>query len=546
MIESTLIDRAISYFAPVHGARRMRARAGMAMARAFFGSGQYEGARSDKNSLKNWNPLAQSADDDAIGDLSDLRSRSRDLFRNVPIANGAGRTIVTSVVGPVLAVNPQVDRDVLGLSLDEARAWEKKAARFYRYAARDCGLDYAGQMSIAEQQEITLYSELYSGDIVIVRRYDKRPGNLLGLKLQFIEADRVATPPEKLSDPNVVEGVEMDAAGVPIAYHVRNFYGDGLRGGLAFNGRLPEWVRVPARTSTGQRQVLHCFEKLRAGQTRGIPLFAPVIEPLKQLGRYTDSELMAAVVSSFFTVAITTEGGEGLAGATMDPTATGGDVVVAPTVAQKNSYELGPAAILGLMPGEKAEAINPMRPNEAFDPFVMAVLRQVGVALELPFELVIKHFTASYSASRAALMEAWRAFRRRRARLVDCFCQPSYEWAIEEAVALGHLAAPGFFESPIVRAAWLGARWRGPSMGQLNPLQEVEAHERLVDLGASTYHDASAELTGSDYDENVDHLQAEIATRREMGLPLPGSSRGIGMMAQQQLPPPNPDLPEVS
>ncbi|MCF3774148.1 phage portal protein, partial [Salmonella enterica] len=36
-------------------------------------------------------------------------------------------------------------------------------------------------------------------------------------------------------------------------------------------------------------------------------VLAPVIEALKQLGRYTDSELVSAVVSGLFTVFVKTE-----------------------------------------------------------------------------------------------------------------------------------------------------------------------------------------------------------------------------------------------
>jgi capsid protein len=58
--------------------------------------------------------------------------------------------------------------------------------------------------------------------------------------------------------------------------------------------------------------------------------------------------------------------------------------------------------------------VNPARPNPEFDAFVMSILRQIGVGLEIPYEILIKHFTASYSASRAALETAWQFFRRRR------------------------------------------------------------------------------------------------------------------------------------
>ncbi len=55
---------------------------------------------------------------------------------------------------------------------------------------------------------------------------------------------------------------------------------------------------------TGRRNVLHLMCRERIDQRRGVPFLAPVIESLKQLGRYTDAELVAAVVSGMFTVFI--------------------------------------------------------------------------------------------------------------------------------------------------------------------------------------------------------------------------------------------------
>ena len=54
---------------------------------------------------------------------------------------------------------------------------------------------------------------------------------------------------------------------------------------------------------------LHLKDKTRPGQTRGVPYLAPVIELIKQLGRYTDAEVMAAVVSGMFTVFVHNETG---------------------------------------------------------------------------------------------------------------------------------------------------------------------------------------------------------------------------------------------
>ncbi|RAZ94393.1 phage portal protein, partial [Klebsiella oxytoca] len=68
------------------------------------------------------------------------------------------------------------------------------------------------------------------------------------------------------------------------------------------------WVRVVAYgEETGLPNVLHIMQAERPEQYRGVTYLAQVIEPLLQLRRYTDSELTAAVVESFFTAFIKTE-----------------------------------------------------------------------------------------------------------------------------------------------------------------------------------------------------------------------------------------------
>jgi hypothetical protein len=61
----------------------------------------------------------------------------------------------------------------------------------------------------------------------------------------------------------------------------------------------------------------------------------------------------------------------------------------------------------------RIDTANPGRPNAQFDPFVTAIVRQIGVALELPYEILIKHFTSTYSAARAAIPAESRAPRGR-------------------------------------------------------------------------------------------------------------------------------------
>ncbi|NMV37235.1 phage portal protein [Ralstonia insidiosa] len=496
----TIIDRVVGYLSPAAGLERMRSRVQMAIA------GQWFGARFDRRATQNWAPYGGSADADTVYDLRWLRNRSRDAMRNQPLALGAVNTVVTTAVGTGLVMRSTVDAATLGMSEDEAQAWQRKAEREFRLWAKDANsCDAARTQDFYAIQALAFRSALESGDVFASLPMIKRPGSVYETKVQLIEADRVVNKGYAMNTEKVAQGVEMDDNGAPIKYHILRQHPGGL---MPFQ---LEWDVVPVfGPKTGRRNILHLFDKRRPGQSRGVPYIAPVIELLKQLGDYTNAEVTAAVISGMFTVFITSEDGGGL-----NP---GSDVMNASTSKPGATLQMGPGAILDLSPGEKVEFADPKRPNQAFDPFVIAVLRQIGVALELPFEVLVKHFTASYSAARAALLEAWRFYKSRRDWLASMFCQPIYEAWLEEAVALGRIDAPGFFDDPTIRGAYCGAIWVGDAPGQIDPLKEINAAKGRLELNITSHSDECVALTGADWDSTIERRAREDARMRELGL----------------------------
>ena len=248
----------------------------------------------------------------------------------------------------------------------------------------------------------------------------------------------------------------------------------------------------------------------RIGQNRGVPLLSPVIEAIKQLGRYTDAELMAAVISGMFTVFIETPSPEQKIG-------EGNEQYEDEDLSSEMS--LGSGAIIALNEGEKANMANPGRPNTAFDGFVSSLCRQIGAAIEIPPELLLKQFTNSYSASRGALLEAWKTFRMYRTWLSNDFCQPIYDEWLAEAVAKGRIYAPGFFQDPLVRKAYSMCSWNGPSQGQLDPVKEANGAKIRIEEGLSTRQQEAVELNGSDFFENNrQRIREEIVRQQIPGL----------------------------
>ena len=502
LTRQNILDRVIAYAMPGLAVERMKQRNHLAL------SGGYTGAQIDRAQLSRWNPMAGSPQTDIIRDLPMLRSRSRDQMRNAPVALGALNTTILHAVGTGLSYTPAIDAAFLGLDQDQAQEWQDDTQRRFRAWAESPDCDVSRQLDFYGLQALALRTELESGDTFVATPRVARAGKPARLALQLLEADRVCNPNRVQDTDTIIDGVEIAPdTGEAIAYHVARLHPGG------FNTAGNSWTRLVARGQmTGRRNMLHLFDSLRPGQLRGVPWIAPILEPLKQLGRWSDAELNAAVVSSLMTTFVT-----------MDPQAfddlydedAKGLIV---DNASKWSGEMSSGKAVNLLPGEDIKNPTPGRPNPAFDPFWQAMVRQIGMALGMPFEVLVMHFQSSYSAARGALMMAWKAFRSQRDRLAKTLCQPVFELWLADEVAEGRINAPGFFSSDVVRAAWCAAIWTGDGPGSIDPGKEVDAAQKRVDLGISTKQAESILHDGVDWEQKHRQRVKEINAEKRDGI----------------------------
>lgn len=472
------------------------------------------GASWKKKAVKGFNAPSGSAHEDIDFNNFTLRQRARMLYMAAPIATSAIKTNRTNVVGVGLQLKSRIDREALGLSPEAAEEWQKAAEReFALWAQNKRACDATGVNTFYGLQQLALVSWLLSGDcIAVIKQYKPSRLTPYALRVHIIESDRVATPggsgigaalllttgknPENGN--TIFDGVEVDKNGAVVAYHIRSTYPYELG-----NPTPTTWARVKAyQEHTGLPNVVHVMDSERPDQYRGVSYLAQVIEPLLQMRRYTESELMAAVIESFFTAFVKTEAptDEMPFNETDEPPAE---------PRGPNDYNMGPGTVNIMQPGESVEFAQPARPAGGFGNFVSAISQQIGAALEIPADLLLKSFNASYSASRAALLEAWKSFKMRREWLADDFCRPIYEVWMSEAVARGRIYAPGFFSDPVIRAAYLGSEWLGPSQGQLDPVKEITAEVLACSEGFSTHEQSTIRLNGGQWDANVEQLRRE-------------------------------------
>lgn len=441
-----------------------------------------------------------------------------------PVATSAVNTNRTKVIGVGLTLQASVNTDVLGISKEEAKTWQKHTeAEFRLWADKKQNCDAIGMNNFPGLQQLGLTAWLGSGDVFpVFKRYGRTKNNPYSLRIHMVEADRVCTPyhlgggrgwhgitdGENPDNGNkIYDGVEVDKNGMVVAYWVCSTYP------FQITTEPTKWTRVEAYGErTGLPNILHVMNSERCDQYRGVTYLAPVIEQLLQLRRYTESELMAALVQSFFTAWIVTKTDSSqlpfdeVGGGAVDLDGDRGGVSE-----DDNEYEMGPGTVAHLEDGEDIKFGSPNVPSTGFDAFVKTFCKIIGAGLGIPYDVLIKEYNSSYSAARAALQDAWEDFKMRRKWFVDSFCQPVYEVWLAEAVALGRVKAPGFFGDPLIRAAWCGAQWIGPVQGSLDPLKETKAAVMQIQHALRTHAQVTRESGGGDWDDNVAQVTEENA-----------------------------------
>ena len=480
----------------------------------------YSGASTTKRALKGFRAVSGSPREDIDLNNYTLRQRGRLMYMGAPIATSAVKTSRTNVIGLGLQLNPRPDLELLGLDQDRATEWVKKVKReFSLWADKKDTCDATGINNFYELQQLLVSSWLMSGDVfVLIQERDPVPGKPYRLRLRAIEADRIATPYKAGTASTIIttgknpengntiyDGVEVDKSGMAVAYYIRNTYP------YEATQEQTKFVRVEAHGSSGLPNIIQIMNAERPDQYRGVTFLAPVIEKLLQINRYTEAEITAAIVQSFLTGFVTKNDD-----ASTNPfNEVGAGFPEEEASHDPNEYEMGPGTMNYMEAGESITFTDPSHPSTGFDAFVNSIVTQIGAGLDLPKEILLKAFDSSYSASRAALLEAWKSFNMHRTWFINDFCNPVYELWLNEAVATGRIDAPGYFADPAIRAAWLNCEWIGPSQGMLDPTKEIQAEQMACENGFSTHADSALRLNGSDYDSNIEQLAREQDKVRE-------------------------------
>ncbi len=216
-----------------------------------------------------------------------LRDRSRDLVRNNPYAAKAAHAVVSNLVGT--GIMPRARAGDAAVNDRADRLW----ARFAEACDADGLTDFSGL------QALIVRAMVESGECLVrIRERRIEDGLAVPLQLQLLEPDHLdAGKTDELPGGGfVVQGVEFDALGRRRAYWLYP-----VHPGEVAMFRRAALVSQPVPAAS----VLHLFDRLRPGQVRGVPWFAPVILKLRDLDDYDDAELVRKKIEACFAAFVT-------------------------------------------------------------------------------------------------------------------------------------------------------------------------------------------------------------------------------------------------
>lgn len=515
------IDRTVGMVAPglMHSMQKARMMSASLVA--------YEGARITRT---NPEMPTGSADAEILNSLPHLRALSRGLERDDGHVCSAINIREENVVGEGIRAQPCVKPGPTGMSQEECDTWNAACKEKFEAWAEEC--DATKQSSFYELQALACRSLNVDGEI-LSHAMITTGGKAY---VEMIDSDRLESP--GLTDTKQIKGgVEVGAAGEPLAYHILPDHPGDTFASVA----KPD--RFPRDNGQGLQLVMHVFFRRRPGQTRGVPRIAAAILSGRHLHHYMDSELIAARAASNIAMWIRREA---------SPTDQDIMPVQSGEAGQDLNYHqfLQPGTVEYLNEGEEPVPFNPNRPGSQFDPFVVRTLRAISAVLGLSYEMVAKDFgRMNLASNRAMRHEVHRGFDLERRRINQGFNQPWYENVIRLAISTGELKPPkGYLDNP---KAFLRCGWVAPAYGLVDPMTDIQAG-----VAAQMANVESPYETAAKYGTDASHiLQERVRFEKERmkaedaaGVPrgtfmtsTPGATQAVPPASSEPPPDPNED-----
>jgi lambda family phage portal protein len=439
------LENTILAISPAWGAQRLKNKLITEQMRG------YDAAKPGRNRKKKLDN--RSGDNAVYGSAESIRGQARYLDENHDLVVGLLDKLSQKVVGPKgISIEP-MPFTVAGEKHEE---FAQQLTTFFDKLSM--APETTGELTRGQVENLVCRSWLRDGECF--GKYIE--GNVPNFKhntdipfsVELLEADFL--PFTRNDNSRIVQGVERNAWGQPLAYHfLENHPGDSV----GFSSRT---FRIPAD------KVLHIKLTNRIRQARGMSILHSVIIRLEDLKDYEESERVAARISAVLAAYIKKA-----------PTEYGSDN----TPAEDRLFSMGPGMFFDdLMPGEEVGTIESNRPSALLQPFRDSMLRAVASGTRSTFSSISGQYDGSYSSQRQEMVEGYAGYESLQQIFIGKWSRPFYRRALRLGIAAGLIEVPADVDPETI----FNAVYLCPVMPWIDPDKESKANERNIKMGIET------------------------------------------------------------
>lgn len=343
--------------------------------------------------------------------------------------------------------------------------------------------DYRGFSWLDHQKLAFRYAEI-DGDVFCILDEGDSIENPTA-KLQLIDAPKVR------DGEGTIDGIQIDAFGKPIAYHIVNDIGG--EGAFIPATNVVQYAINPELTAKN--------DIYKAGGLRGTSDFLTTKPIFQSIYEWCEAELNAARLAASMTAFITSPKAYDYINSQ--------PAYGTPATGQAKTVALGPG-VINYLDKDSSVTFSPSNhPSTNFTDTFRTYCRLAGAAHGMPLELMLLDYsTSNYSSSRQAYLQAKKIFENKQRRFASAYLEKIFRWWVEQQITAG--VYPDTAQTR--KGMWVYPEW--PYM---DPQKEYQAKQMAIDLYETTYA-IEAQKKGMEFEEVVRAKAKEIALMKKYGL----------------------------
>lgn len=389
------IDKFFCSVAPSYGLSRLQNKATIqAWNNAYDASNKSEGVR--KSSSHGKSIMGSEERNLNKYDRETLVLEGYNALRNNPVVVAAINRLHDFVVEGGIEAQAKTSDD----------KFNEQSETYFKNWSKVC--DYRQRQNLAKFQKQIITALFVEGEIFFIL--------MANGQITPIEANRVQTPKDLISNKQVVQGIKLTKGGIPLGIYIcsrsENGYND-----------LNDYQFVSIEN------VIHIANIIRPDQIRGVPLLAPVLNNLIDKDEIFKNTLFKTKIDSMQSLVLTSNKSVTVANSTLNRNAK------ADTEADETYYE---KTALGqfwkLKPGDDIKSITSNTPNSTFDSFQKRIAIEISAAFGIPYELLFLDFSSGIANSRSALTISSKTIKKFQGIISDEFIQRLWNWKIAQAI----------------------------------------------------------------------------------------------------------------